>query len=296
MQHIPVLLEESVSLLNIKPDGVYLDGTFGRGGHSKKILSQLNDKGRLFAIDKDPQAVSYAKKTIQDKRVKIFHHDFAHLGKLNLPKINGALFDFGVCSTHFDDPQRGFSLNKDGPLDMRMNNLEGISAEKWINETPEEDMANIFFKYGEEKQSRKIAKLISIYRSEQRIKSTLQLANLISSSIKSKSRIHPATKIFQAIRIEVNQEISAIEMMLDALDKILLPGARVAIISFHSLEDRIVKNYYSPKTFSYPKEIPINNTIDESYRAVKKKLRAKPEEVKANPRSRSAVLRVYAKK
>ena len=114
--------------------------------------------------------------------------------------------------------------------------------------------------------------------------------------MKSKSRIHPATRIFQAIRIEVNQEISAIEMMLDALDKILLPGARVAIISFHSLEDRIVKNYYSPKTFSYPKEIPINNTIDESYRAVKKKLRAKPEEVKANPRSRSAVLRVYAKK
>ena len=295
MQHIPVLLEESVSLLNIQPDGIYLDGTFGRGGHSKKILSQLNDKGRLLAIDKDPQAISYAKKTITDKRFKIFHHDFAHLSKLKLPKINGALFDFGVCSTHFDDPKRGFSLNKDGPLDMRMNNLEGISAEKWINETPEEDMANIFFKYGEEKQSRKIAKLISIYRSEQRIESTLQLANLISSSIKSKSRIHPATKIFQAIRIEVNQEISAIEMMLDALDKILLPGARVAIISFHSLEDRIIKNYYSPKTFSYPKEIPINNTIDESYRAVEKKLRAKPEEVKANPRSRSAVLRVYVK-
>ena len=132
MQHIPVLLEESVNLLNIQPDGVYLDGTFGRGGHSKKILSQLNDKGRLLAIDKDPQAISYAKKTIPDKRFKIFHHDFAHLSKLKLPKINGALFDFGVCSTHFDDPERGFSLNKDGPLDMRMNNLEGISAEKWI--------------------------------------------------------------------------------------------------------------------------------------------------------------------
>ena len=296
MQHIPVLLEESVSLLNIQADGVYLDGTFGRGGHSKKILSQLNDKGRLFAIDKDPEAIDYAKKTITDKRFKIFHHDFANLSRLKLPKINGALFDFGACSTHFDDPKRGFSLNKDGPLDMRMNNLEGISAEKWINETPEEDMANIFFKYGEEKQSRKIAKLISIYRSDQRIETTLELANLISSSIKSKSRIHPATKIFQAIRIEVNQEIFAIEMMLNALDRILLPGARVATISFHSLEDRIVKDYYSPKIFSYPKEIPINNSVVENYGAVKKKLRAKPEEVKANPRSRSAVLRVYSKK
>jgi 16S rRNA (cytosine1402-N4)-methyltransferase len=305
--HLPVLLEEVIEQLAINPEGIYLDGTFGRGGHSRAILSKLNAKGRLIVIDQDPEAIAVAKQQFgDDKRVTIVADTFANLGnivqELNLTgQINGLLLDFGVSSPQLDTPERGFSFMHDGPLDMRMNPQQGISVAEWLNhEASQEELTTLLFRYGEEKFSRKIAKRILDYCAETPISRTSELAEIVSKAIPKREKgKHPATRTFQALRIFINNELGAIEEVLNNIPPVLAPGGRVAIISFHSLEDRLVKNYFRDLERGpiLPKEIPIMvNEYVPVLKRVGKAIRPTEQECARNPRARSAVLRVAQKK
>tara|TARA_Y100001935_G_scaffold65857_1_gene55419 strand:+ start:81 stop:701 length:621 start_codon:yes stop_codon:yes gene_type:complete len=205
------------------------------------------------------------------------------------------MLDLGTCSTHLDDPNRGFSFKTNGPLDMRMDSSEGLSASEWINSASEAEISNILFKYGEEKASRKIAKAIIESRAIKSIETTTELSDIIQRVIKRAGKIHPATKSFQAIRIHVNNELYHLKIALSKLEKFLKLGGIVVIISFHSLEDRIVKNFFKPEIQDFPKDIPINSSFKETYRCIKKKVRPSIDEIKTNPRSRSAVMRVFSR-
>jgi 16S rRNA (cytosine1402-N4)-methyltransferase len=306
-EHKPVLLDEVIEALNIRADGNYIDATFGRGGHSREILKRLGPQGRLFAFDKDPEAIKFAQNEfIQDKRFEIIQGSFAmlmqHIQQRQLhEQCAGILFDFGVSSPQLDDAERGFSFRFDAPLDMRMNPDEGMSVAEWLNKADETDIANVIYEYGEERASRRIAKAIVNARAESRIETTTQLAELIKQVIpvkrnKNKGKeIHPATKTFQALRIFINRELDDIKDVLPQAIDVLCPQGRLAAISFHSLEDRIVKRFMrdesTPK--NYPPELPIMPE-DETVRLklIGKKIKAGEEEVNANPRARSAVLRV----
>ena len=296
MLHVPVLLEESLDFLLHNFSGSYLDLTFGRGSHSQEILKRLSPDGRLVAVDRDKDAFLYGKENIKDSRFSIHHCNYSEIDSLfSSEKFDGIILDLGICSTHLNESNRGFSFQTNGPLDMRMDTTVGLSASEWINSAPENEIADILFKYGEEKASRKIASAIVESREIKSIETTIELSNIIQKVIKRTGKTHPATKSFQAIRIHVNNELHHLKIALSKLEQFLKLGGVVVIISFHSLEDRIVKNFFKPEIQDFPKDIPINSTFRETFRCIKKKVRPSIEEIKANPRSRSAVMRIYSR-
>ena len=296
MLHVPVLLEESIDFLLHDLSGAYLDLTFGRGSHSQEILNRITSKGSLNAVDRDQEAVSYGKEKIKDSRFSIHHSNYSSIDSL-FPQLqfDGILLDLGVCSTHLDNPKRGFSFQSDGPLDMRMDTSSGFSAAEWLNSAPETEISNILYEYGNEKSSRKIARAIVKTRASKSIKTTIELTKTIETVLKRSGKTHPATKSFQAIRIHVNNELHHLKVVLSKLHNVLKVGGVIVIISFHSLEDRVVKNFFKPQVKELPKDIPINTFVKKSFRCIKKKMKPSMNEIKMNPRSRSAVMRVFSR-
>ena len=301
--HLSVLLTETVAGLNIKPDGIYIDGTFGRGGHSREVLKQLGPNGRLVAIDRDPQAIAAAEQFADDARFSIVHGGFGQLAQyvdgLGLKgKIDGILFDFGVSSPQLDDAERGFSFLRDGPLDMRMDNSQGETAAEWLARAEIEDMAWVFKTYGEEKNARHIARCIAADRDKTPFLRTKELADLIARVSKSKERNkHPATRVFQAIRIYINSELEQIDQALEGAVTVLAPHGRLSVISFHSLEDRMVKRFIRRHSQgeSVPHGLPLTEAEINKTRllkAVGKAIKPSAEEIDRNARARSSVLRV----
>ena len=296
MLHVPVLLEESLDFLLHDLSGTYLDLTFGRGSHSQEILNRMTSDGSLHAVDRDLEAVSYGKDNIKDSRFNIYHANYSEIDSLfTQHQFDGILLDLGTCSTHLDDPIRGFSFQSDGPLDMRMDTSSGIRASEWLNSASEKEISDILYKYGDERASRKIAKAIVQFRSIRSIETTIELTNIIETVLKRTGKIHPATKTFQAIRIHVNNELHHLKIVLSKLHNVLKVGGVAVIISFHSLEDRIIKNFFKPVIEELPKDIPINPSVKETYSCIKKKIKPSTNEIKINPRSRSAVMRVFSK-
>lgn len=301
--HLSVLLKETVEGLNIDPNGIYIDGTFGRGGHSRHVLSHLGPNGRLIAIDRDPQAIEAAKAFADDPRFQIVHGGFGQMADyiedLGLVgKINGVLLDLGVSSPQLDDADRGFSFLRDGPLDMRMDNSQGETAAQWIARAEIEDMAWVFKTYGEEKNSRHIARCIAADREKTPFLRTKDLADLIARITKNKERNkHPATRVFQAIRIYINSELEQIDQALEGALTVLAPQGRLSVISFHSLEDRMVKRFIRRHSQgeSVPHGLPIMEAeLNKSrkLKAASKALKPSDAELEQNPRARSSVLRV----
>ncbi len=296
MLHVPVLLEESLDFLLHDLSGTYLDLTFGRGSHSQEILNRMTSNGSLHAVDRDLEAVSYGKDNIKDSRFNIYHANYSEIDSLfTQHQFDGILLDLGTCSTHLDDPIRGFSFQSDGPLDMRMDTSSGIRASEWLNSASEKEISDILYKYGDERASRKIAKAIVQSRSVRSIETTIELTNIIETVLKRTGKTHPATKTFQAIRIHINNELHHLKIVLSKLHNVLKVGGVAVIISFHSLEDRIVKNFFKPVIEELPKDIPINPSVKETYSCIKKKIKPSTNEIKINPRSRSAVMRVFSK-
>tara|TARA_Y100000768_G_scaffold264838_1_gene202171 strand:- start:876 stop:1769 length:894 start_codon:yes stop_codon:yes gene_type:complete len=296
MLHFPVLLEESIDFLIHDINGHYIDCTFGRGGHSNQILKMISKNGFLSAIDKDPESISFAS-NIKDLNFKIFHNSYKNLEKYFRDETaDGLLYDLGTCSTHFDNAERGFSFNKDGPLDMRFDNTRGITLSEWINNAPEEEIVDVLFKYGDERHARLIANRICSERKENLILRTVQLADIINEKYPEKrKKIHPATKSFQAFRIFLNKELEELSLSLDAAKKILKPKGVIVTIAFHSLEDNIIKNSFKPSFKSFPKDIPLNNIEEKKFTCIAKKIRPSADEIKKNTRSRSALMRVFQK-
>ena len=304
-EHKPVLLDEVIEALNIRANGFYIDCTFGRGGHSQAILEKLDSDGRLLAFDKDPSAfASIPDALVSDDRFELVQGSFKMLmqqvtDRDLVGQVDGILFDFGVSSPQLDDPQRGFSFRFDAPLDMRMDTGSGVPVSTWLNEADEKEIADVIYRYGEERASRRIAKAIVQYRVQQPVTTTAELADIILQVLpKKKQDIHPATKTFQALRIFINRELEDIEDTLPQAVAALKRGGRLAAISFHSLEDRLVKRFI--RDASRPPELPVGLPVmpDESLITLKqvgKQIRANDDEIKANPRARSAVLRVAEK-
>lgn len=298
--HTPVLLDEAIEALNIKPDGIYVDGTYGRGGHAKEVLKLLGVGGLLVAIDKDPQAVVEGKK-LESDNFKIFHGTFGDvktiLKRIGVCHVDGVLLDLGVSSPQLDTAARGFSFSHDGPLDMRMDTNSGSTAEDWLNCVTQTELARILKVYGEERFALRIAKSIVTARTIQRISTTRQLRQLVEKAIPKKfhSIKNPATKTFQAIRIHLNRELEDLEELLGQVASILLGGARLAIISFHSLEDRMVKRFIVKESRpNVPdrlaiRQIDLPKTL---FKSIGKAIRPSLAEIQRNPRSRSAMLRV----
>ncbi|OGV50935.1 MAG: 16S rRNA (cytosine(1402)-N(4))-methyltransferase [Legionellales bacterium RIFCSPHIGHO2_12_FULL_42_9] len=305
MNHESVLLEESLSGLLIKPDGVYVDGTFGRGGHSKAILARLSSKGRLFAIDKDLEAVAYANQHFsKDMRFKLFHGSFARIADFAeeagvYGQIDGILLDLGVSSPQFDDETRGFSFMKEGPLDMRMNTEQALSAAEFVNTADVDDMIHVFREYGEERFARRIANAIVEERVKAPIVSTQVLAEIVKkANPRWEKHKHPATRVFQAVRIHINNELDELKSFLEQSVDVLAVGGRLVIISFHSLEDRLVKRFMQVKEqgVPLPRGLPIRSMSEERcFKRVGKAIKASDVEVQHNIRSRSAILRVGEK-
>ena len=304
-QHKPVLLNESIDGLSIDPQGIYVDGTFGRGGHSQFILDQLADTGRLIAFDKDPQAIAIAKeKYAEEARFNIHHGSFAELESYLKEqglcgKVSGILLDLGVSSPQLDDPKRGFSFQQSGPLDMRMNDQVGMSASQWINKAKEEEIASVIYEYGEERYSRRIAKAIVWARKEQPLTDTKQLAEIIKQAHpRWEKKKHPATRSFQGIRIFINNELNDLDECLMQSYRCLSQGGNLAVISFHSLEDRKVKRFFKrmAEGDKLPPDLPvIEADINRKMKLQGKKIKAGKQELLNNPRARSAVLRIAQK-
>ncbi|MAZ66345.1 MAG: 16S rRNA (cytosine(1402)-N(4))-methyltransferase [Kangiellaceae bacterium] len=304
IEHVSVLLHESIDGLAIQPDQIYMDGTFGRGGHSAKILEQLGASGQLLAIDKDPRAIEAAARYQNDKRFSIHHDSFSNLetiaDSLGLRgKVSGILLDLGVSSPQLDNAERGFSFMHDGPLDMRMNTSMGITASEWLASADKQDIAWVLKNYGEERFANKIASFIVSERQLSSIDTTKKLANLIAKAVPFREKHkHPATRSFQAIRIFINDELGDIEKALAGALNVLAPGGRLAVISFHSLEDRIVKQFMKRQAQGkpVPRGLPVRDVDkDVNMRLIGKAIKPSSHEVEANPRSRSAVLRIAEK-
>ena len=301
--HDSVLFNEVLKGLNIKSGGIYVDATLGRCGHTQGILNHLDSLGSVIGFDQDIDAIKYAEINFSDPRLELIHSNFSNLNdelnKINLiGKVDGILMDLGISSPQIDNADRGFSFNKDGLLDMRMDQSQRLTATEWLKETSEKKIADTLYQYGEEKRSRIIASTIKEYQKNSEIKTTLELANLISTVVKPGKNKHPATRSFQAIRIAINDELitlsEALNQTIDALGK----GGRLAVISFHSIEDRIVKQFI--QKHSRPKQIPKGLPImmNDTQPCLLKDLgKVKPsnEEIKINRRSRSAILRIAEK-
>lgn len=296
MLHFPVLLEESVEFLITNLDGSYIDCTFGRGGHTSKILNKISSKGKLTSFDKDAEACEFAKK-FKENNFSIKHESFNSLNKyFEKGSIDGILYDLGTCSTHLDNGERGFSFMRNGPLDMRFNTKRGIPLSDWINNATFDEILNVLYSYGDEKHGKLISKAIVDFREKKRIVNTFDLANLIKDCYPgSRKKIHPATKSFQAFRIFINNELNEITDSLQQAKKLLKKNGIIVVISFHSLEDNLVKNFFKPHNVEYPKDIPINPIKRQEFKCIAKKIRATEDEVNINPRSRSAIMRVFKK-
>ena len=299
--HFSVMLNESIDGLNIKKDGFYIDGTFGRGGHSRAILERLGEKGHLLAIDQDPQAIEYANATIKNPSFEIQHGSFEQVVEFCNArgmngKVDGFLLDLGVSSPQLDDAERGFSFMREGPLDMRMNPEVGLSAKEWIKQVDETTLASVLKNYGEERFAGRIARVIKEASELDQLNTTLDLAQLVQKiSPKTEKNKHPATRTFQAIRIAVNRELDVLKNVLEAAVEILAPGGRLSVISFHSLEDRIVKRFFRDQSTIkdlFP-DSPIQlEVIEPVLKRIGKPIFPSKEECKENGRSRSAVLRI----
>ena len=304
LSHAPVLHDEVIELLKIKPNGCYVDGTYGRGGHADSILAALGEQGQLIVMDRDPQAVASARESLgADSRVTIIHDDYANMrrqiaGLELLEQIDGILLDLGVSSPQLDDARRGFSFQQNGPLDMRMNPETGESAAAWLARADEAEIAKVLWEYGEERHSRRIARKIAEVRQSRLIEDTATLAALVGEIVpRPKNNRHPATKSFQAIRIHINQELAQIQRLLESVFEILKIGGRLLVISFHSLEDRVVKRFF--KTHSTRGKIPRGLPLRDSeldfmirLKLPSKAIKAGARELASNPRARSAVMRV----
>jgi 16S rRNA (cytosine1402-N4)-methyltransferase len=302
-EHIPVLLHEAVAALNIRQGGLYIDATFGRGGHSRAILQQLGADGRLIALDKDPAAIESAK-NISDSRFSIVHAGFGSLHdsleKIGVKKADGILLDIGVSSPQIDDAQRGFSFRFDAPLDMRMDTSRGITAAQWLANAEENEIKGVIKEYGEERFAGQIARKIVATRGERAILTTRDLTTLVASAVRTReSGQDPATRTFQAIRIYINQELEELSLVLPQALEMLNVGGRLAVISFHSLEDRMVKRFMqnAAKADQLPSRLPVRAAEVKSARLelIGRAVKASDAEISANPRSRSAVLRVAEK-
>jgi 16S rRNA (cytosine1402-N4)-methyltransferase len=302
-QHQPVLLEEAVSSLRVRGDGNYLDATFGRGGHSRAIMARLTEQGRLYTLDKDPQAVAAGlAEWGDDPRFSIVQGSFAEMDRMVREweierNLDGILLDLGVSSPQLDDPERGFSFRNGGPLDMRMNPTTGVSAAEWLAETPEREMSRVFWEFGEERHARRIARSIVKARQQQSLETTTQLAELIENTIGKHEKKHPATRCFQAIRIVVNDELGDLASGLDAAIRQLRPGGRLVAISFHSLEDRLVKRTFreAVRPGRVRRNIPDHPDWSPKLKLIGKAIRPSEQEISANPRARSAIMRVAEK-
>jgi 16S rRNA (cytosine1402-N4)-methyltransferase len=296
--HVPVLFAQVMEGLAVKTEGSYLDGTFGRGGHARGVLQRLGPGGRLLLMDKDPEAIAVASREFGgDARVAIHRGSFAELAQWNATDagLDGVLFDLGVSSPQLDVAERGFSFGKDGPLDMRMDPEAGESAAEWLAHATEKEIADVLWTYGEERQSRRIARAIVARRIEAPLLRTAQLADLVASVMpRGDSKTHPATRSFQAIRIFVNRELADLEAGLEAAHARLNAGGRLAVISFHSLEDRIVKQFMARHAKAPPanRRMPVEIAFVPTLRLVGGAQRADDAETASNPRARSAVLRV----
>jgi len=301
-RHTPVLLNEILQGLKIRSDGMYIDCTFGRGGHSRAILEQLGEDGCLLAFDRDPDAIAAVDgQLLDDPRFTLVHGSYTRLEEtvkaMKLTKkVNGVFLDLGVSSPQLDDASRGFSFLRDGDLDMRMDNSNGMTAAEWLNQAPAEEIANVLYEYGDEKFSRRIARVIVEQRDEAPIMRTIQLAQLVASAIPRKEKDkHPATRTFQAIRIFINRELEELETVLTQAMNVLSANGRLLVISFHSLEDRIVKRFMRDQSrgVDIPREIPVTHDVFISkLTIVGKPVRCQLDEIKNNPRARSAVLRI----
>lgn len=304
-EHAPVLLDEAVEALSVRSDGKYVDATFGRGGHSGKILESLGRHGGLLAMDRDPDAIEVGQRRFgADPRFRIFHGVFSDLGarvKQVWPgeKIDGVLMDLGVSSPQIDSPERGFSFLNDGPLDMRMDPSAGQSAAQWLASASEQEISDVLRDYGEERFARRIARALVRERAETEISTTGQLAEIVAAHCPTREPgKHPATRTFQAIRIRVNEELAHLEEALAEARDALAPGGRLVVISFHSLEDRIVKRFIRREVRGeeLPRRLPVTgDRVQGSMRSLGRPTRATQEEIARNPRSRSAVMRVAEK-
>jgi 16S rRNA (cytosine1402-N4)-methyltransferase len=301
--HISVLLAEAVEALAVKPDGVYVDATFGRGGHSREILARLGATGRLLALDRDPAAIA-AGAGLADMRLTLVHAAFRRVGEvldgLALERVDGVLLDLGVSSPQLDDASRGMSFRFDAPLDMRMDTTEGETAAEFLERASQRDIERVIKDYGEERFANAIAKAVVAARSQHRISTTRQFAALLEKAVRTREPgQHPATRSFQALRIHVNQELEELSLALPQCAERLAPGGRLVVISFHSLEDRIVKHFMREQ--SQPKRLPLRLPLRAAelpaplLRLVGKSIRPGAAEVAANPRARSAIMRVIEK-
>lgn len=303
--HQAVLLNEAIEGLEIKPNGIYIDATFGRGGHSRAILEKLDQNGRLIAIDKDLEAIAYADATFKDdQRFVIEHGSFADLSEIAKKhhvygSVSGILLDLGVSSPQLDNPERGFSFMQDGPLDMRMNTSLGMTAAEFVNQASLEEMKRIFKLYGEERFATRIAKRIIEWRTEQPFQTTKVLADVVSAANpKWEKHKHPATRVFQAIRIHINRELEDLEHVLKRSIQVLDVGGRLVVISFHSLEDRIVKHFMREQSMgdAYPVGLPLRaDELNIGFKCIGKAIKATARELAQNVRARSAVMRIGEK-
>jgi len=299
--HVPVLLAETLEGLRVLEEGIYLDGTYGRGGHARAVLARLGPKGRLLVMDRDPDAIADAERELgADSRVAIRHATFAGLSDWEETRsgLDGVLFDLGVSSPQLDEPSRGFSFQADGPLDMRMDPTRGSSAADWLAGASDAEIADVLWQLGEERMSRRIARAIVSARDAAPLKTTRQLADLVAKTIGHRERNkHPATRTFQALRIHVNDELGQLEQGLEAAVRRLKPGGRLAVISFHSLEDRAVKQFIRGEEAPRVRRgLPPPEAALSPLVAVGKAIFASDAETDANPRARSAVLRIAEKR
>jgi 16S rRNA (cytosine1402-N4)-methyltransferase len=294
--HNPVLLAEAITALAIRPDGGYVDGTFGRGGHSRAILERLGPHGRLIALDRDPQAAEAARQ-LSDARFSFFRVPFSRLSQvLQGRKVAGMLFDLGMSSPQLDDPARGFSFRADAPLDMRMDPTAGVSAAQWLAAAEEQEIREVIRDYGEERFAKQIAAAIVAARRSEPVVRTRQLADLVAKAVRTREPGQdPATRTFQALRIHVNRELEEVSLMLPQAVEHLAPGGRLALISFHSLEDRIVKRFmHGLARPDVPRRLPLraSEMPEPVLKLVGRAQRPSQEEIATNPRARSAILRV----
>ncbi len=305
LSHRPVLLQEVLAALSLRSGGIYVDGTFGRGGHARGILEQLDPQGHLLALDRDPQAVAVARALFaDDSRFEVVRGQYSMMGQAIADRgwtgrVNGILLDLGVSSPQLDDPYRGFSFRHDGPLDMRMDPESGVSAAQWLDGATEAEIARVIRDFGEERFSRRIARAICAERVREPIVTTARLARIVAAAVPTREPGQdPATRTFQAIRLHVNHELDELRAVLPQAVNALAPGGRLAVISFHSLEDRIVKDFIRVEARGdhFPPDMPVSaEMLSPRLRAVGRLIRPGEQELRENPRARSAILRIAEK-